>query len=100
MLNSIFRYVGGHRIRFTYLLLLAIIFGGLGSWRVFGQQASPPAAGGSSSVEPHAASTFTYFSFLSDARFSTGERAALFASLVVAIAALLYAWMLVRQVRD
>jgi K(+)-stimulated pyrophosphate-energized sodium pump len=100
MLNSIFRYVGGHRIRFTYLLLLAIVFGGLGSWRVFGQQTSPPATSDSTTVEHRAASTFTYFSFLSDPQFSTGERVALFAALAVAIAALLYAWMLVRQVRD
>ena len=41
---------------------------------------------------------FEYFSFLNDPHFSSGERAALFASLAVAICALLYAAMLVKQV--
>ncbi|MEI8197324.1 MAG: sodium/proton-translocating pyrophosphatase, partial [Phycisphaerae bacterium] len=41
---------------------------------------------------------FKYFSFLDDPHFTGGERAALFASLAVAVMALLYAWMLVKQV--
>ena len=42
--------------------------------------------------------TFAYFSFLSDPTFTTGERFALFGSMIVAILALLYAAMLVKQV--
>src|SRR4029079_11663403 len=41
---------------------------------------------------------FKYFSFLSDEHFSSGERVALFGSLLVALAALAYAGMLVKQV--
>jgi K(+)-stimulated pyrophosphate-energized sodium pump len=57
-----------------------------------GVTAAAPAA-----AEGHAA-TFKYFSFLSDPKFTPGERAALFGSLVVALCALLYAGMLVKQV--
>ena len=41
---------------------------------------------------------FKYFGFLDDPKFTSGERAALFGSLIVAIMALLYAAMLVKQV--
>ena len=44
------------------------------------------------------ASSFQYFSFLKDPKFSVGERLALFGSLATAIAALLYAGLLVGQV--
>ncbi|HUO09436.1 MAG TPA: sodium-translocating pyrophosphatase [Phycisphaerae bacterium] len=78
------------------------MFLGLAIWRPsFGQlptnTSAPPAAAAAPTV---AESTFHYFSFLSDPKFTSGERAALFISLGVAIAALLYAGMLVRQVRD
>src|SRR5204863_8620016 len=45
-------------------------------------------------------STFAYFACWSDPEFTTGERAALFASLLVAVSALLYAGMLVGQVTN
>jgi len=49
-------------------------------------------------VQPSAHAEFHYFAFWSDPKFSSGERAALFASLIVALCALAYAGMLVGQV--
>jgi K(+)-stimulated pyrophosphate-energized sodium pump len=42
---------------------------------------------------------FKYFEFLSSVKYSTAERASLFAALFIALAGLLYAMMLVKQVR-
>ncbi len=95
MTSSISRFWRRGKTQVIYLVLLAFLFGGLGIWRVaFAQDA---ATGGA--TEPSAApGGFRYFSFLTDPHFSTGERLALWASLVIAVVALVYAWGLVRQV--
>jgi K(+)-stimulated pyrophosphate-energized sodium pump len=84
----------------VYLILLAIFFACAFAWRpARAQNAADTAV--RAMEQPSAApahSTFRYFSFLSDPHFSSGERAALFVSLLVAFAALAYAGMLVGQV--
>ncbi len=75
------------------LLLLAVV----GSAAYLFAQTPGEAAPVAHAATEHGAA-FKYFSFLSDEKFSTGERAALFGSLGVAICALLYAGMLVGQV--
>ncbi len=74
------------------LLVLAIV--GTGAY-VFAQG---PAGHPEAAAVVEGQSSFHYFSFLRDDKFSKGEVAALFGSLVVAICALLYAGMLVGQV--
>ncbi|MDM8007273.1 MAG: sodium-translocating pyrophosphatase [Phycisphaerae bacterium] len=74
-------------------LLVLVVVGASGYLFAKGPAGSSEAA---AVLEGH--SSFKYFSFLSDEKFSTGERAALFGSLAVAICALLYASMLVGQV--
>ena len=63
-----------------------------------GAQAQKTAADMTAAVNGEGVKTFEYFSFLNDPKFTSGERAALFVSLGVAIMALLYAAMLVKQV--
>ena len=91
------------RTKTPLLMLLAIVFAGGFFFRpVFGQEgATAPkvadvmsaATGGEGALPP-----FKYFDFLTDPKFTTVERSALFASAFVAICALLYAAMLVKQV--
>jgi len=62
----------------------------------FGQ--TPAIAAAMAGTAKTETSVFQYFSFLSDPTFLPGERMALFVSLAVALAALVYAAMLVKQV--
>jgi len=78
------------------ILVLLAIFGGVGLPAL--AQESAPAVAGAVAEAAHGPKAFHYFSFMSDAQFSTGERVALFASLGVSILALLYAAFLVKQV--
>lgn len=82
--------------------VLAAVFLILAIWRPsWGQLPTsdvPAATPSAETAVSPAASGFHYFSFLSDGQFTTGERAALFVSLGVSIAALLYALMLTKQV--
>jgi K(+)-stimulated pyrophosphate-energized sodium pump len=86
--------------RNSRLLTVLTLMAGLGTAAVAFAAApgSAPAgaAAGAAAEVGHAG--FKYFSFLSDPHFSTGERLALFGSLGVALAALAYAAMLVKQV--
>jgi K(+)-stimulated pyrophosphate-energized sodium pump len=69
-----------------------------GGW-LLGQAPAPaPAAHAAPAGEGGHAGAFQYFAFLTDKKFTRGERGALFGSLAVAICALLYALMLVKQV--
>jgi K(+)-stimulated pyrophosphate-energized sodium pump len=88
----------------TKALLVGFMFTCLGLYVYAGQNGPPqgllaaaetPASAAAAHGE---AATFKYFSFWSDPKFTSGERAALFGSLCVAVAALLYALMLVKQV--
>ncbi|MCX7805358.1 MAG: sodium-translocating pyrophosphatase [Planctomycetota bacterium] len=67
-------------------------------WRapVYAQDAGASAAAG---TEEKKHAQFQYFEFLRSDKYSAGERAALFISLGIAIAGLLYALVLVRQIR-
>src|SRR2546426_8094 len=90
-LNRVGRLLRSH----GKLLAVLILLTGIGT----AMAAAPtvpaaPVAGAGEMVAPG----FHYFSFLNDPNFSSGERAALFGSLVVALAALAYAGMLVKQV--
>jgi K(+)-stimulated pyrophosphate-energized sodium pump len=58
----------------------------------------PVAEAGKAVGEVASGGGFHYFSFMTDEKFTSGERLALFASLGVALAALAYAAMLVKQV--
>jgi K(+)-stimulated pyrophosphate-energized sodium pump len=62
-----------------------------------GAAASLPGAG-ALTTPPAEGPAFKYFSFLSDPKFSAGERTALFGCLIIALCALAYAAMLVKQV--
>ena len=103
--RTIARLAQGRSLTF-YLVLLACFFAGSYLYRPAQAQNTPaPAvkaaeASGMAMAPAENAGTpsFKYFSFLSDPKFSTGERVALFVSLLVAIAALGYAGMLVGQV--
>jgi len=63
-----------------------------------GYLASSGAQVTTASVPGHMAAEFHYFAFMSDAKFSSGERIALWGVLFIALMALLYALMLVKQV--
>ena len=82
----------------VYLVLLALFFAGAFVWQPARAQSSGATMQPMQSTSVTTHSTFKYFSFLSDPHFSSGERAALFVSLLVALAALAYAGMLVGQV--
>src|SRR5438034_10258268 len=84
-----------------YFLLLALFFVGAYLWRPARAQTTRPTEASNISMvsgESAGHSTFKYFSFLSDPKFSSGERVALFVSAFVALCALAYAGMLVGQV--
>ncbi|HEY8667459.1 MAG TPA: sodium/proton-translocating pyrophosphatase, partial [Tepidisphaeraceae bacterium] len=103
MMDHLRRALRQGKIKTTYLILLAFIFGTAYFFRpALGENGLTlkPAAELTNTVAPSGGqATFTYFSFLQPgSMFSKGERAALFASLLVALAALAYAGMLVRQV--
>jgi len=98
------------KIKTAYLLLLCVAFAGayfLGPRLGRGQATSAPSlttqmtghsaagAAGAAAPEEHG---FQYFSFLTSNTFTNGERVALFVSLLVALMALAYAFMLVGQV--
>ncbi len=86
------------------LIGLLIVFATLAIWRPsFGQLPTDKATPASEVVAAKAENAFQYFSFMSQdagTKFTTGERVGLFVALGVSVMALLYAWMLVRQVRD
>jgi K(+)-stimulated pyrophosphate-energized sodium pump len=90
------------RAKSATLAALVMLFVGLAAWQTAWGQAQLPPAGAIQAVSPAASAAahkpFHYFAFLTDEKFTTGERVALFVSLGVAIAALLYAGMLVGQV--
>ncbi len=81
----------------------------MGHHGVFGEEAveAPAAAAAEKAPAAHAPEAFKYFSFLDDTpdpvtgkpKFSSGERVALFVTLLIAVAGLLYALMLMRQVK-
>jgi K(+)-stimulated pyrophosphate-energized sodium pump len=76
------------------MLTLALLFAVALFWRpVLGQGTSEPAAGA-----PAAEHHFKFFALFSDPAYTQIEIIALLAVLVIAIAGLLYAWMLVGQV--
>lgn len=86
---------------FLFITTLALLFGvylihpeWLGLSSLYAAEGPPSAAG--SAV--HATSAFTYFEFLSNPRYSSGERIALWGTLGVAVLGLLYALMLMKQV--
>ena len=82
------------RIRTIYLVLLAVFFAGAYLWGTAqGSAQSAPAPSG----EATAHEGFKWFTPLTE--FHWGEQAALLGVMGVAIAGLLYAWMLVGQVR-
>ncbi len=86
------------KIKISYLLVLAMLFAGGYFFRpVFGQAGNVAQLEAVTASAEHAPA-FRYFDFLTDPKFTSGERAALFGSLGVAILALLYAAMLVKQV--
>src|SRR5437867_8831927 len=103
MFSWIRRQVHQGKVKTFYLVALACLFGGLYVWQpTFGQlptaqpptqvmQAMPPGA-------QESAASFEYFAPLRGTRFSSGEKVALFCSLLVALASLAYAGMLVGQV--
>src|SRR5207249_1066060 len=106
MISKLRRFFRQGKVQVTYLLLMSVLFGGLFTWRMAHAQNQlpanlPPGAKTEISGAPMAAarvtehSTFHYFGFWNDPKFSSGERAALFVSLLVALAALAYAGMLV-----
>jgi len=87
------------------LLLCALfVFFTAATIHCFAQEAPavPEGAGGAVAGAVNSVATegpvFHYFSFLTDPKFNAGERVALFGSLVVALMALAYAGMLVKQV--
>ena len=85
---------------FVGIALLALI--ATVGMRAWGQAAAsgtaPAASAGATTPAAETTATFKYFSFLTDNKFSAGERVALFGSLIVALLALAYAGMLVKQV--
>src|SRR5262245_30358825 len=85
-----------------YLFLLAVFFAGPNLWgppaNAQPKTITAPNLSAAPTVQPAEHGAFHYFSFWSDPKFSSGERAALFASLLVALCALAYAGMLVGQV--
>jgi K(+)-stimulated pyrophosphate-energized sodium pump len=87
------RQFGRRHGRTVLLVVLLFAFGAAAAqaW------AAPPAAPAAGGVVAETGG-FHYFSFLTDPKFSAGERAALFGSMAVALAALAYAGMLVKQV--
>src|ERR1035437_8674152 len=91
-----------HILRKSPLLAtMLVLFLTLAIWRPsFGQLPTNATAAPAVEGTPTVDNAFNYFSFLSDKKFTTGERTALFVSLGVALMALAYAGMLVRQVRD
>jgi K(+)-stimulated pyrophosphate-energized sodium pump len=87
----------------AYLAILACVFAGLYVLRPsFGQlptaATDQQVAAAPAAVAEVATSTFRYFAPLTGDRFSSGEKAALIGSLVIALMALAYAGMLVGQV--
>ncbi len=96
------------KFHIAYLTLLAIFFGGIFAWRLADAQqqtpAPPPVPQLTANNEmkaapaPHGAENFHYFAPLTGDRFSDWEKRALYGSAIVAVLALLYAGMLVRQV--
>jgi K(+)-stimulated pyrophosphate-energized sodium pump len=89
-----------HRNGRRWFLLALLCFFSIATLKVFASASTP--AGEAASDPPAAVTAVThspkYFSFLWDPQFSQGERVALFVSLGVALAALAYAAMLVKQV--
>src|SRR3954451_22432829 len=93
------------KIKTLYLVVLALFFAGAYIWPTFAQQQPPaPAPTGTTTAQPAAEpmnneSSFHYFAPLSaNSNFSPGEKAALWGSAIVALLALAYAGMLVKQV--
>ncbi|HYG75087.1 MAG TPA: sodium-translocating pyrophosphatase [Planctomycetota bacterium] len=64
---------------------------------VFAQEAAD-AVKAAGTASTHTTASFRYFEFMRSDAYSQGERVALFVTLGIAIAGLLYAWMLMRQV--
>ena len=87
------------RLFVALALLVLIALAGIQAWASAPAPIPVPGAPTATSAPAsEATASFKYFSFLTDNKFSTGERAALFGSLVVALLALAYAGMLVKQV--
>jgi K(+)-stimulated pyrophosphate-energized sodium pump len=89
------------RIILGVALLLVLVFAASSTWAQTAPAAATQAVAAAADATQKAAepAKFEYFSFLAkDSKFSSGEVAALFGSLAVAICALLYAGMLVKQV--
>ena len=86
------------KVQTAYLVLLAIFF----VWAYYTAPAWSAADPKSGTVQTadSAGDSFRWFEPLWATKFSGGERLALLAVLVVAIAGLGYAWMLVKQVRE
>src|SRR5687768_14604759 len=78
------------------LIAAAAVFTKTGSGQPTADEA-PPAAG--ATTEAGEAAEFKYFEFLTDPKYSMTERVALFVTLAVAIAGLVYAAMLMQQVK-
>ncbi len=92
LLGTIWRRCRRAKGKTIYLALLMLFFGGAFVWRV--AQAAPAASSGAEQSAPG----FRWFTPLTD--FDPGERFALLAVLGVAVAGLLYAAMLARQVKQ
>ncbi len=106
------RFLRSKRVSIVMLVGFLLMFAGL---YAYGQVAGSPGANGYLAMAktvataspdgvgaivamPEQAPEFHYFSFMNDPHFTSGERAALFASLAVSVLALLYALWLVKGV--
>ena len=102
MVNHFFRLLQRGKRSTVFLVLLSLLFAGGAFLRPMWAQfpTSPPPERSMMAAPPAAPAevSFKYFGFLHDPHFSDLERGMLFASLIIAVCALLYAWMLVKQV--
>ena len=86
------------KVRTIHLAIMAVVFGGAMVWRV--ATAQETAVQSAPSAAAPAAEHFQFFSPVWDtAKFTPIEQASLFGVLLVAIAGLVYAGSLVKQIR-
>ena len=90
------RWMKTGKVRTVHLIVMALVFGGLFAWSVATAQDTGSAVVAAGAAD-HAAKPFTWFAPLT--KYSLGEQLSLLAVLLVAIAGLVYAGMLVKQVK-
>ncbi len=97
MIESLRKKWRNGKVQTAYLILLAVFF--LGAYAVMPAfSASEPKEGAAHGAVEHSSQLFE--PFRNTEKFSIGEQASLLAVLLVAVAGLVYAWMLVKQVRS